>query len=1583
MDRHRMFEKRGRTVSPCFPPPPPLSAHLSRPQSCPPPPTQPLFLTPERPSKKRRVTPASSTSSLLDSPISPLASPTMTITPVPSDTSTETESDTTDHSESENDKNECHSCLFSFRNRRDLKRHHCNFHYDPIYCRQNYITPVFLSPPKKVEETRNLLSQLCVEDQVKLCRLQGWCLPSIFPLCFSYTQRSGRQGEIPLLSSLTAASESVNILKKMVKLEGEVMLPKNIVIKDKERGITAHLSVEILTPPSRLFNVTETSTHFAVSKLKEEVIDSDELSEDSTGDKSSESESDLSDVMYACLGPESNDCTDFHFETGSLPSPLYTSCHSTSTNTHNDDADRERDDENVGAHDSPDAGDHVDDRQDESDTAEAQFQGGGGGGGDDGGSGDDNGGSSDDNRSGDDRDGRDDDDDSGDDCDEVLNGRTGSVLQNSLLSPGILELLPRDFHPGFDGMGARSLQQLQAASYFRRPWLFSDNVIQSLIKHTKKQFFNLVLSSTGSRTRKSPINIFSECFLFLLKISHQLSFEMIAVLFALTDQSIASRIFYRQLANQFLRNSNIPAIIQNGETNDEEMNKLLHNSYERTPVFFHDLLADFEDPSGRNRLPVCLNIDATYIDIQGSDDLEFQKHFFYSPRSGHTVKVINFSDLGSKIVGLLPVASSQSPASGDGLLISKHIELQESSEAGHYVRSILRGNDQYFVILVVDAGFVCVVPNAPSQAHGPSLAAVCDQEHAILLHTSTKYEKYHLEISDQGKIRKIPWTPGKLTQDENVVKFTRLFRKIQEQIHAGLKAMCRIFDMRHLWNSSLLPFTQSQLRAFNLHPVLYKNTPRLNFIVTVCCSRFNAVHPGFLPLYMNTAQQSRSAASLLARLFLENPLLYSDIWPVGLDAPRRDASWQEVSFADLEENDILGFPTLHRDSINPVAIDIVSGPHALHKADSLLTYMHQLLIKGLDLPREDAVRRLQLFPSAWTVQFLDLKTPQDFQPTDQCPRYCPDWWNEEQFGLWHDLRLVRCQIPPSYKSATTRSNFHWAVIAFGIDPVFRMGFLPPYDRIYFFRCFKCPAKNGSMSMDRHLATLLKALSFPGEYRSTAKSVNVLNTVADTNRQATDILPPSISVDIPPNIQRRGRNRRSTCPLYSLSSDADSNPARQALFREVVVDPPSDEPDYAAVADSPPNLSTSCSIPRSASNRSPSRPSVNSSSQPSTDCVAPSPLQDTSSPPTSSLSGTACVSESPAHPPRSLVRRRQSSRADPDAELTRYLAHLDPMGLYSIPDASQTRPSTGMFDIGHLQLPGLLNDGNVCGLISLLLSFNRIQILDHLIDPHFCFTAVHTPDYPSLVLYRIFSAMPSVDPFSIQHLILSWNRSGRQPSITPGIIDTPSLAEALVTNMQFKQYASRPVMTKYLASFNCTTCGKSHVKVTNWEGQLGAIATLHLPENNQTANIHQMFAAYLTEPFHTRCQNHQCGKRFLNGELEADIGHFTLIALNRFDVPDQKRMNKVELSNDSQLVGNQALGELVSCVCHRGDVNHGHFVSYHKVGDSWYLNDDSYPCRASEDPLLQTSNGLETVDLLIMSDNIVLYVFSEIFVLQKI
>ena len=55
-------------------------------------------------------------------------------------------------------------------------------------------------------------------------------------------------------------------------------------------------------------------------------------------------------------------------------------------------------------------------------------------------------------------------------------------------------------------------------------------------------------------------------------------------------------------------------------------------------------------------------------------------------------------------------------------------------------------------------------------------------------------------------------------------------------------------------------------------------------------------------------------------------------------------------------------------------------------------------------------------------------------------------------------------------------------------------------------------------------------------------------------------------------------------------------------------------------------------------------------------------------------------------------------------------------------------------------------------------------------------------------------------------------------------------------------------------------------------------------------------------------------------------------------------------------------EVVSVVSHRGDVNLGHFVSYHKVQDKWYLNNDSNLCQEVPDPFLQQVDT-ETVEIL--------------------
>ena len=193
----------------------------------------------------------------------------------------------------------------------------------------------------------------------------------------------------------------------------------------------------------------------------------------------------------------------------------------------------------------------------------------------------------------------------------------------------------------------------------------------------KTDFFNLTLTCAGAEHKACDLNIFAQCFLMMYKLCHNLSFRHIAVLFGLKHSQVAQNVFYRQLAHQYLTNCNIPAIIANNRPNEVELNKLYEKAHRRTPTYFRILVKDFEDPAGLNRTPVILNIDGTYIDIQGSADLEFNKHMYYAPRSGHTAKWLNFTDMAPKFVGIIPAASSQTPSRGDGLLLSKHIWMEK------------------------------------------------------------------------------------------------------------------------------------------------------------------------------------------------------------------------------------------------------------------------------------------------------------------------------------------------------------------------------------------------------------------------------------------------------------------------------------------------------------------------------------------------------------------------------------------------------------------------------------------------------------------------------------------------------------------------------------------------------------------------------------------------------------------------------------------------------------------------------------------------------------------------------------------
>ena len=180
-----------------------------------------------------------------------------------------------------------------FKNKKYHKDHKCPFRPDVSFMKSQNINPVVLNLPKKWKETVAVMSQLCSEDVVEMCRLQDWCLPHFYPFCFPHQLRAGHLGLPPVLEKMTASKSSSQLFKQMVDMHGEVVLPKYIILKDT--GVGHHitfLSPNVLTPTSD-FTFTELFDSFVVKKddTNEETIDK-HCSDDSTDN-----------VMYCHLAP--------------------------------------------------------------------------------------------------------------------------------------------------------------------------------------------------------------------------------------------------------------------------------------------------------------------------------------------------------------------------------------------------------------------------------------------------------------------------------------------------------------------------------------------------------------------------------------------------------------------------------------------------------------------------------------------------------------------------------------------------------------------------------------------------------------------------------------------------------------------------------------------------------------------------------------------------------------------------------------------------------------------------------------------------------------------------------------------------------------------------------------------------------------------------------------------------------------------------------------------------------------------------------------------------------------------------------
>ena len=138
----------------------------------------------------------------------------------------------------------CRYCLLTFSDRYHLNRHirNCLFKFDPSV--HNISAYCVLTRPRNYEQTSRILQHLTLSDQIKMCRLNKWAIPNIWPLVFPHNVRPIP----PILGQMSASRESTNILRGLLRAEPEVSLPQKVILVDTDQHIQSVLPSRFLTP---------------------------------------------------------------------------------------------------------------------------------------------------------------------------------------------------------------------------------------------------------------------------------------------------------------------------------------------------------------------------------------------------------------------------------------------------------------------------------------------------------------------------------------------------------------------------------------------------------------------------------------------------------------------------------------------------------------------------------------------------------------------------------------------------------------------------------------------------------------------------------------------------------------------------------------------------------------------------------------------------------------------------------------------------------------------------------------------------------------------------------------------------------------------------------------------------------------------------------------------------------------------------------------------------------------------------------------------------------------------------------------
>lgn len=191
--------------------------------------------------------------------------------------------------------------------------------------------------------------------------------------------------------------------------------------------------------------------------------------------------------------------------------------------------------------------------------------------------------------------------------------------------------------------------------------------------------------------------------------------------------------------------------------------------------------------------------------------------------------------------------------------------------------------------------------------------------------------------------------------------------------------------------------------------------------------------------------------------------------------------------------------------------------------------------------------------------------------------------------------------------------------------------------------------------------------------------------------------------------------------------------------------------------------------------------------------------------------------------------------------------------------------------------------------------------------------------------------------------------------------TAFLADSLVSELLPYVNSNEQLITQFKAKFTCIYCGKKNL-LEEYTKPFKVIPLLSPPADSREVSAGGLLTKFLNTPFQTQCPAPCHGMN--DAKYHPVIGKFTFLGMNRRDDEDweKKLLTKVTAAGSGKW-GDNFCRELISAVMHRGSIKTGHFVTYSKAQDSWYLNDDSKRVKHTTHPLRYGKRG-ETAELLI-------------------